>query len=420
MSAKIIRRNQKSITIEVEIPITNSMLTGEELIQKALNQAGAEATGYLLSQFDTDGSAIKVSNETYSCKGKVPKAYQTPYGEITIERNVYQNNYGGKTYCPLEEEARVLVGSTPKFAKMVSSKYSNAGAKRVQNDLKDNHSRYISCSFIQDISEAVKETIKEKDEKWEYTIPIPKEDVKTISISLDGTCLLMAEGGYRQAMVGTISLYDKKGERLHTQYTSAPPEYGKSQFINEFTKEINHIKKLYPNKKSVGIADGAKDNWLFLEQHSQNQVLDYYHASEYLTIASENGFRKKDESKKWLDDACHTLKYEENGASDILKELKMFRKKKISPTKMDKIEKSITYFENHIHQMDYYTYQKKHFPIGSGVVEAACKVIIKQRLGNSGMKWKNNGAETVLCLRCFNYSDGKWGQLWDKISKYGI
>ncbi len=87
---------------------------------------------------------------------------------------------------------------------------------------------------------------------------------------------------------------------------------------------------------------------------------------------------------------------------------------------MEKIEKSITYFENHIHQMDYYSYQKKHFPIGSGVVEAACKVIIKQRLGNSGMKWKNKGAETVLCLRCFNYSDGKWGQLWNKISKYGI
>jgi hypothetical protein len=46
------------------------MLTGEELIQQSLNQAGAEATGYLISQFDTDGSAIKVNGETYSSKGK--------------------------------------------------------------------------------------------------------------------------------------------------------------------------------------------------------------------------------------------------------------------------------------------------------------------------------------------------------------
>lgn len=420
MSVKIKQISHKSIIIEVEIPISDSMLTGEEFIQQALNQAGAEATGYLLSQFDTDGAAIKVGGETYSSKGKVPKAYQTPYGEITIDRNVYQSNHGGKTFCPLEMEARVLVGSTPKFAKMVSSKYSDGAAKRVQTDLKDNHGRSISRSFIQDISEAVKETMKKKDEKWEYTIPVQPEDVKTIGISLDGTCLLMAQGGYRQAMVGTISLYDKKGERLYTHYTSAPPEYGKEQFISRFTEEINHIKKLCPDTESVGIADGAKDNWTYLERHSQNQILDFYHASEYLTTASENGYRKKEEGKKWLGEACHTLKHEEKGAILILEELKKFRKKKIAPAKMEKIEKSITYFQNHIHQMDYYTYQKKNFPIGSGVVEAACKVIIKQRLGNSGMKWKNKGAETVLCLRCFNYSDGKWGQFWDKINKYGI
>jgi len=56
-------------------------------------------------------------------KIRCPKHIKRHIGEITIERNVYQNNYGGKTYCPLEEEARVFVGSTPKFAKMVSNKY---------------------------------------------------------------------------------------------------------------------------------------------------------------------------------------------------------------------------------------------------------------------------------------------------------
>ena len=49
-------------------------------------------------------------------------------------------------------------------------------------------------------------------------------------------------------------------------------------------------------------------------------------------------------------------------------------------------------------------------PIGSGVIEAACKVIIKQRMCNSGMKWTDAGAKTVLLLRCFNETDGKWQQ----------
>jgi hypothetical protein len=48
--------------------------------------------------------------------------------------------------------------------------------------------------------------------------------------SIDGTCLLMCIDGVREAMVGTINLYDTSGERLHTTYVGATPEYGKKTF----------------------------------------------------------------------------------------------------------------------------------------------------------------------------------------------
>jgi len=69
--------------------------------------------------------------------------------------------------------------------------------------------------------------------------------------------------------------------------------------------------------------------------------------------------------------------------------------------------------------MGYYRYRKKNWPIGSGVIEAACKVIIKQRLCNSGMKWTDSGAKNVLAIRCFDKSDGMWEQFWNKIDRYG-
>jgi Zn-finger protein len=419
MEAKITRKSSKSITIEIEIPITKSMLNTEENIQKAINLAGLEATSYATSQFDSDGSPISVKGLKYTSKGKIAKAYQSPYGEFVIERHVYQSSQGGPTFCPLEKEARIIVGSTPKFAKIVSSKYSDLGSARVQVDLHENHGRYISRSFVQDISEAVAETINEKQDKWEYAVPVASEDVEIIGISLDGTCMLVVGDGYRQAMVGTISLYDKTGERLYTHYTSSAPELGKATFYQEFEADIKQIQKLYPNVESVGIADGAKDNWTFLEQYTQRQVLDYFHATEYLALTAEMGFKRKWEGKVWLTGACHKLKHEEKGAKELLTELKGFRKKKITEEKKNKIESAITYFTNHLHQMDYKEYQKNNYPIGSGVVEAACKVIIKQRLCNSGMKWSNDGAKSILCLRCFNYSDGKWPQMWDKLNKYG-
>jgi hypothetical protein len=40
--------------------------------------------------------------------------------------------------------------------------------------------------------------------------------------------------------------------------------------------------------------------------------------------------------------------------------------------------------------------------------EAACKVIIKQRMCNSSMKWSDTGAKNILILRCFNETNGKW------------
>ena len=49
----------------------------------------------------------------------------------------------------------------------------------------------------------------------------------------------------------------------------------------------------------------------------------------------------------------------------------------------------------------------------------ACKVIIKQRMCNSGMRWTDEGSKNILVLRCFNETDGKWKQFWDKVTKIG-
>ncbi len=57
--------------------------------------------------------------------------------------------------------------------------------------------------------------------------------VTTIGIGIDGTCLLMCHEGWREAMVGTISLYDQAGEREHIRLTLGQHSlYGKKAFFN--------------------------------------------------------------------------------------------------------------------------------------------------------------------------------------------
>ena len=131
MEAKIVKRSATSYTIEVEIPYEySSMLEAETRIQEQVNKVGTLATGEALRQFDTNGTPIFVAGKKMTSKGQIPKTYQTPYGDVNIERHVYQDSHGGRGYCPLEERARIITTATPKYAKMVSSKYADGSGLR--------------------------------------------------------------------------------------------------------------------------------------------------------------------------------------------------------------------------------------------------------------------------------------------------
>jgi hypothetical protein len=144
LNATIIARTPTSFTLQVEIAYNGSMLDFEEALQQRLNEAGVVATAEGLKQFDTDGSPITVGPVKFTSKGQVEKDYQTPYGVATLARHVYQGPQGGLTYCPLDRDARIVVSSTPRFAKTISHKYAESSSPRVQVDLEENHGRVVS------------------------------------------------------------------------------------------------------------------------------------------------------------------------------------------------------------------------------------------------------------------------------------
>ena len=398
------------------------MLDGEVAIEQALNEAGTLATGELLKQFDTDGSPIQMGNTRFTSKGQVEKSYQTPYGEARVQRHLYQSPKGGATFCPLEGDARIIQGATPKLAKTLSHKYSKLSVDEVKTDLQSNHGRALSRGYIQRVSETVGTIAQAKEQRWHYATPELDSPVSTVCLGLDGTTIFLREQGYRIAMVGTIALYDQTGERLHTTYIGASPEYGKASFLERMSREIEHVRQLYPDALYIGLADGATDNWSFLDQHTAIQVTDFWHATEYLAQASEAIFpspRDVPRRRQWLEERCHKLKHLKGAAARILNELKDRAREKLSAGNREKLHKAISYFTNQKARMRYYALVQEALPIGSGVTEAACKMIVKQRLCQSGMKWNEKGASIILSLRTLERSN-RWEQFWGKVSQYGV
>ena len=162
----------------------------------------------------------------------------------------------------------------------------------------------------------------------------------------------------------------------------------------------------------IGPADGATDNWSFLNQHTSIQVTDFWHATEYLAQAGEVIFPAKRDSlqkKQWLDERCHKLKHLKGAAGRILKELNDKLAGKLSTSNREKLQKAVSYFTNQKARMRYYSLVKQGLPIGSGVTEAACKMIVKQRLCQSGMKWYEKGESIKLSLRTLERSN-RWEQ----------
>lgn len=289
----------------------------------------------------------------------------------------------------------------------------------VEEDLSLNHGRITSRKLIQRISAAVGEVARDKEFEWRYELPELEEVVSHIAISRDGTTTPILGEGYRETMCGTISFYSKGGDRLHTIYTACAPEYGKETFNRVLDMEIERVKEQYPRVSYVGLADGARDNWSYLNAHTSTQILDFYHAGEYLGQVS--GVVKKTENKRkeWLQQACYDLKHQFKGAANLLRELRHLRDH-MSSTVPEILDTTITYFENNLPRMKYAAYQKQGYPIGSGVTEAACKVVAKQRLNQSGMRWNVEPVQHMLLLRGLVCTPGRWHQFWRHIDKKGV
>lgn len=136
-----------------------------------------------------------------------------------------------------------------------------------------------------------------------------------------------------------------------------------------------------------------------LEAHFDGIILDIIHVSEYVWLVANAIHGEKSKEKfpfveKMLDDLL------DSKTSQVINQIKqVLQTKKWSEHKQKQIQKTITYFENHQHKMDYKKFIEKGYPVSSALVEAACGHLVKERMEQTGMRWSSQGAQDVLDAR---------------------
>lgn len=175
--------------------------------------------------------------------------------------------------------------------------------------------------------------------------------------------------------------------------------------------------------KVVAVVDGAPWEQEFIDLHRSDavRILDWGHASEYVAKAGQAvlGAGTKAASE-WLGVQLHELKHGE--PETVLAELRRLRDqettpegKPVSAEAREMVAGSLAYLEKRREQIRYAVFEANGYPIGSGAVESANKLVVEARLKGAGMHWAREHVNPLVALRTIVCSD-RWDEAWPQMS----
>jgi hypothetical protein len=134
-------------------------------------------------------------------------------------------------------------------------------------------------------------------------------------------------------------------------------------------------------------------------------ILDIWHVTEYLWELAYCFYRDGSaEAEAFVE--TYLRKLLEGKVHRVIGGIRqMASKRDLSQPKWDKVEDCLNYFAVRSEYMKYDEYLAAGYPIGSGVVEGACRHLVKDRMEQAGMRWRIAGAQAILSLRAIYVND---------------
>jgi hypothetical protein len=156
-------------------------------------------------------------------------------------------------------------------------------------------------------------------------------------------------------------------------------------------------------------------NWSYLGTALPQgpEIIDFYHACDHLKSAFDAAYGEdSSRSKAQFEKYRHLLRDEEEGVEKVIRALCHLRDAHL---RKKKLSTELAYFRRYRHRMRYAKARAQNLPIGSGVVEAACKTLATERMKRSGMRWRHTGGQAILTL-CALHQSARFERGWKLLS----
>jgi hypothetical protein len=249
---------------------------------------------------------------------------------------------------------------------------------------------------------------------------IPQPDSEVMAVSLDGTKLHIIDEGWKEVKVATISAVEaevqlegdeEKEVRLSKHSYRAglweAKEFAKQQWAEACRRGLEKARQI------VAVNDGAHWIWLIILMCYSPciEIIDWWHAVEKLWAAANSLLGQGEpQTGAWVDKLKAHL-----WAGQLRVLLGEIRR--LCPRGQpiaEEVWHMITYIFNNRRRMDYVRYRQEGYPVGSGSVESACKLVVQGRMKQAGMRWSRKGAQAMLALRSVLLSE-RWDTVWSSL-----
>lgn len=415
-------------------------------LKAVLASTGRRAFEDLVAAAEERADVIEHADKRHRFKQVSTKEWLTPFGLVRIGRRYFQPDAGGDGLAPLDLRCgmtgRYMTPDMEEATALASADLSPSAtrclmAKLLPHAPSDKAIRRV----IADVGQWADDAWDEIECRIAEEAPLPDGDLLVVSV--DGVNVPMREDGvrvgrpgerpgvrgrdsktsWREAGVGTISVYqagdgdESLPTRLATRHFARMPEAGMETLLSRQGRAVGDLSGERSFQEVVVICDGKPSLWRAIEEDplyaGATKVLDFFHAAEHLSKAAEAIFGKKEHrASRWYEKYRALLLAEPRGLDSLLRSMRYYRRKLRSGTERRKVvERAMRYFARNRERMRYAEFRDRGLPIGSGVVEAACKTIVGARMKRSGMRWSLEGGQHVLNLRTRTRS-GEWPSFW--------
>jgi hypothetical protein len=235
-------------------------------------------------------------------------------------------------------------------------------------------------------------------------------------ISTDGAYVPLVKGEWAEVRTVAIGEVKEKvcrqGQReVHTCQLSYFSRMTDAETFADLA-EVEMRRRGVSHAKTVcAVTDGA--DWIqgFIDLHRSDalRILDFPHAAEHLNLLIEALQQAGVTLPSNAFDRClHVLKHRGPGLL-----LRWCDRLPTALQELETVQKQLNYFRKRTALMHYPEYQQQGWPIGSGMVESANKVLVQARLKGAGMHWAKNHVNPMLALRTAVCSE-RWNEAWQE------